>query len=199
MALRSIEHYRSAQIRRFLDDLSTIDRIDLLLIKGVAFLQDLLTGVAATRLGVPEDDVRRRFRSFSKLVRKALNRPEEQALRDLILEFARIRNRPAHELEVDEYVAEFRRLWERLRGDFEWPSDSLTQRDYCESLFALICFEIGHCHVGVPPSPYVTGEQKIDWQRLRDDHEERRWARKMPGVLSPKEWLRRRGDKAWSG
>jgi hypothetical protein len=154
----------------------------------------LLTGVAATRLQIDEDEVRRRFRSFSKLVRIALDKPREEPLRDFILEFAKIRNRPAHELEVDEHIAEFQALWERVRGDFEWPNDPVAQRDYCESLLALLCFEIARCHVDLPPSGQITGEQKIDWAYLRRDHEERRGRRKLPrGVLSPSEWLRRRG------
>jgi len=157
--------------------MNTIDRLDLLIIKAIAFLHDLLVAMHAEQTGEPEEEVRRRFTSFAKLIKRTLTKPEHHRFRDLLLEFNRIRNRPAHGLVTDEFVPELQKLWEKLRGDHVWPNDPMAQRDYAQSLFVLFGFEIGRYHVGLAPSPYVLGTKKINWERLRADHEQNRQTR----------------------
>jgi len=171
MTARSIEFYRSEKIRKFIDDMNTIDRLDLLMIKAIAFLHDLLVAMQAEQTGEPEEELRRRFSSFAKLAKRTLTRPEHQRFRDLLLEFNRIRNSPAHGLITDEFVPELQKLWEKLRGDHVWPADPLHQRDYAQSLFILFAFELGRYHAQLPPSPYILGTEKIRWEHLRSEHE----------------------------
>src|SRR5712691_9364408 len=105
MTLRSIEHYRQPNIRKFLDDMNRIGRMDLLLIKGGAFIQDLLVGMCSSRHGKDEEALR--TMPFGKLAKLTLVKPQEAALFDLVLRFGRIRNRVAHELITDEFVKDF--------------------------------------------------------------------------------------------
>ena len=119
-------------------DVNDINRLDLLIIKGMALLQDMLVGIAAHRTSEPEEKLKRV--PIAKLARRALTKPEESQLLDLILSAARIRNQPAHELQTTEFLADFVQLWERSKAEFSWPTDALYQRDYCQTWFVLMAF-----------------------------------------------------------
>lgn len=159
-------------------DVNDIDRLDLLIIKGMALLQDMLVGLAGHREGLPEEKYKRV--PLAQLARRALIKPAEAPLLELILEAAKIRNQPAHELQTDEFVGDFVNLWERLRGDCSWPTDAMQQRDYCQTFFVLIAFELHRCGYDLPQSGQITGAEKIDWERHRRLHADARELRRRP-------------------
>jgi hypothetical protein len=75
-------------------------------------------------------------------------------------------------------VEPFRILWEKLRGNTTWPTDPIHQRDYCQSFFVMLMFELHRCGYDQPPSDHISGERAIDWERLRRMHEDGRRARR---------------------
>ncbi|MHB0972004.1 MAG: hypothetical protein ACYC7A_21425 [Thermoanaerobaculia bacterium] len=174
MTLRSLEFWQTPQFRKFMDDVNEIDRLDLLIIKGTALVQDMVVGIASHRTAKAETSLSRA--PLRKVARLALNEPSEAYLLDLILEVAKIRNRPAHAIETTEFVPKFVRVWERVKGDYEWPSDPIHQRDYCQTFFVMLMFELHRAGYGLPPLQMGANE-KIDWERHRKLHESARRAR----------------------
>jgi hypothetical protein len=83
MALRSLEFFMTPEFREFMDDVNQIDRLDLLIIKGTALLQDMLVAIAAHRQGGNEAALKKA--PLAKVARAALGRPEEARLLELVL------------------------------------------------------------------------------------------------------------------
>jgi len=156
-------------------DLNEIDRLDLLIIKGMALVQDMLVGIAAHR-GVGTEEKLRKV-PMAKLARQALSRPEEATLLELVLEAAKVRNQPAHQLQTDEFVTDFVDLWNRVKGNHVWPSDAIHQRDYCQTFFVLLAFELHRCGHDLPPTDQLAKGGDVDWERHRRIHDDARRAR----------------------
>lgn len=128
---------------------------------------ELLVIGFATRSGSTPEVVKKKHGKLRPLARLALAAKEDEALRDVILAVADVRNAAAHETISDEELEErFVKVWLTVAGETRWPDSQPVRSAYCRGLFSLIGFELGRWQVGLPPSGHFSGELPVDWSRL---------------------------------
>lgn len=102
---------------------------------------ELLVIGFATRSGSTPEVVKKKHGKLRPLARLALAAKEDEALRDVILAVADVRNAAAHETISDEELEErFVKVWLTVAGETRWPDSQPVRSAYCRGLFSLIGF-----------------------------------------------------------
>jgi len=161
------DYLRQEKIRKFLDDGRRTGRPKSIIIDGCVLIYELLVIGFATRTASTPEAVRKKHGKLRPLARAALNTPDQQPLCDLICDIAEVRNTAAHEPISDEdFENRFVVVWSRISGGEPWPESLPIRSDYCRALFSLVGFELQRWQADLPPSGFLTGAPKVDWERV---------------------------------
>jgi hypothetical protein len=163
----SFDYLREEKIRKFLKDGRRTGRPKSIIIDGCVLIYELLVIGFATRTASTAEVVKKKHRNLRSFARTALNTPDLQPLCDLICAIAKVRNTAAHEpISDEEFEKRFVAVWSGISGGTAWPESLPNRSGYCRALFSLVAFELGRWQVDLPSSGFLTGSQKIGWERM---------------------------------